>query len=73
LYLIYKHVKKLSALYLVGFWLLFAHPANAMDLHCDLAENSQINPAIIEAMLEAANKGYFLPRRFPHLECCFSG
>lgn len=59
LHLIYKHVKKLSALYLAGFWLLFTPPANAMDLQCDLAENSQINPAIIEAMLEAADKGNF--------------
>ena len=59
LHLIYNHGKRISAVYLASFWLLFAHPAAATDMQCDLAENSHINPAIINAMLEAAHKGYF--------------
>lgn len=58
LHLICKHGKRISALYLVSYWLLYAHPASAMDVQCDLAENSHIKPAIINAMLEAADKGY---------------
>jgi len=57
--LIYKHGKIISAVCLASFWLIFVHPAGAIDMQCDLAESSHINPAIINAMLEAANKGYF--------------
>jgi len=56
--LVHKRCNRSSAALLVGLWLLFAHPAGAMDLQCDLADNSHISPAIINAMHEAANKGY---------------
>ena len=59
LHLIYKNSKRISVLCLASFWLLIAHPARAMDIQCDLPENSRINPAIINTMLEAADKGYF--------------
>lgn len=59
LHLIYTRGKRISAPYLASFWLIFAHPVAAIEMQCDLAENSHINPAIINTMLEAANKGYF--------------
>ncbi len=56
--LIYKQGKRISTVLLVSLCLLFAHPASAMDIQCDLAENSHVNPVIFDAMLEAANNGY---------------
>ena len=47
-----------SVINLVSLWLLLSGPAGAVDLQCELAENSQINPAIISSMMEAAGKGY---------------
>lgn len=55
--LLYERSKRSSAVYLVSLLLLFAHPASAIDLQCDLAENSRIKPGVITAMLEAADKG----------------
>lgn len=49
---------KSSAVYLISLWLLFSGPARALDLQCKLVENSQIEPAIIATMIEAANNGY---------------
>lgn len=55
---------------LIGFWLLLTSSAStaanvaatvttsAIDLQCNLAENSQIKPAVIATMIEAADKGY---------------
>jgi polyisoprenoid-binding protein YceI len=56
--LIYKHGNRISVGYLVSLWLLFAQPASAMDLQCNLAESSHINPSILNTMLAAAHKGY---------------
>lgn len=56
--LIQIYANRIAAVYLVVIWSLFARPAAAMDIHCDLAENTRINPAIINTMLEAADNGY---------------
>ena len=56
--LTFKRSKRSSAMYLLGLLLLFTPPVKAIDLQCELAENIQINPAIMATMLEAANKGY---------------
>ena len=55
-----KHKKNKTslALYLIGFCLLFTNSASAIDLQCNLADNSQINPEVIATMAEAADKGY---------------
>lgn len=57
--LIGRYGRTTAAVLLIGVWLLFARPVGAADLHCDLAETTHINPAIINTMLEAADKGYF--------------
>jgi polyisoprenoid-binding protein YceI len=51
-------IYKSSSVSLIGLWLLFSQPANALDMQCNLTEYSQIKPAMIATMLEAANKGY---------------
>lgn len=56
--LIFKRSKRSSAMYLLGLLWLFTSPVKAIDLQCELAENIQINPAIMATMLEAAHKGY---------------
>jgi polyisoprenoid-binding protein YceI len=55
-----------SMLCLIGFWLLLTCSVrtaadvttSATNLQCNLAENSRIEPAVIAAMIEAADKGY---------------
>jgi len=49
---------KSPAIYLISLWLLFSSPASALDLQCELVKNSQIEPAVIATMIEAANNGY---------------
>ncbi len=51
-------IYKILAVHLVSSWLLFSSSANALDLQCELSENSQIEPAVIATMIEAANNGY---------------
>ena len=56
--LLQKQSKRRSAVYFVSLWLLLASPASAVDLQCNLAENTQIRPAVIAAIMDAADKGY---------------
>lgn len=56
--LAFKRNKRSSVMYLVSLLLLLTRPVNAIDLQCELAENIQIKPAIIAAMMAAAKKGY---------------
>lgn len=55
--LINGHSKNRLAITLLGLSLLFVQPAAAVDLQCNLAKNSQIKPAILSTMMEAADKG----------------
>lgn len=51
-------IYKSSSVTLIGLLLLFSNPASALDMQCNLTEYSQIKPAMIAAMMEAADKGY---------------
>ena len=51
-------IYKSSSVTLIGLLLLFSNPASALDMQCNPAEYSQIKPAMITTMLEAADKGY---------------
>lgn len=50
--------KTSSAIYLAGLLLLFAPPLNAAELQCKLVGSIQIEPAVIDTMQDAADKGY---------------
>ena len=56
--LIRKKDNRSSMLHLIGFWLLLISSTSTADLQCQLAENSQIKPAVIATMSAAADKGY---------------
>lgn len=50
--------KRHSTSYSLILWLVFLPQANAINLQCSITDNTQIAPAIITTMLNAAEDGY---------------
>jgi hypothetical protein len=54
----YKKTKN-AVIHLITLWLFFIFSVQANDLQCDIANNSQINPAVITSMMNEASNGNF--------------